>query len=157
VSAGGGLLRAGLVGAASGSRSTIGLAAVALTERGGGVLGRSRVRVVVVAAAAIELVLDKLPRTPSRLRPAGLVPRIVFGAVAAGALHRRGQAGVDSGTAACGTAGAVLVAAAGAGAAAFAGAGWRRWAATRRGSDRWGALAEDLVSAMSALGATFVP
>jgi uncharacterized membrane protein len=41
-----------------------------------------------VAAAAGELVVDKLPRTPSRLEPAGLAGRLVLGATAAGLFAR---------------------------------------------------------------------
>jgi uncharacterized membrane protein len=40
-------------------------------------------RRVLVAAAAGELIADKLPNTPSRLEPAGIVGRLVLGALAA--------------------------------------------------------------------------
>jgi uncharacterized membrane protein len=45
-----------------------------------------------VAAAAGELVVDKLPTTPSRLAPAGLASRLVLGALAASLFARTRQA-----------------------------------------------------------------
>jgi uncharacterized membrane protein len=45
-----------------------------------------------VAAAAGELVVDKLPTTPSRLAPPGLAARLVLGALAAGLFARIRQA-----------------------------------------------------------------
>jgi uncharacterized membrane protein len=45
-----------------------------------------------VAAAAGELVVDKLPNTPSRLEPPGLIGRLVLGALAAGLFARTRKA-----------------------------------------------------------------
>jgi uncharacterized membrane protein len=42
--------------------------------------------VVFTLAAAGEIVNDKLPKTPSRLAPGGLVPRILFGGLAGAAV-----------------------------------------------------------------------
>jgi uncharacterized membrane protein len=41
-------------------------------------------RRILAAAAAGELVVDKLPNTPSRLEPPGFIGRLVLGALAAG-------------------------------------------------------------------------
>ncbi|WP_328472617.1 hypothetical protein [Streptomyces sp. NBC_00448] len=87
-----GLVRAGLVGAASGARSQIGTAAVAVSGRAETapepldlLAGRPAV-IGTVTAAVGELVADKLPATPSRLTAAGLVPRVVLGGLAAAVL-----------------------------------------------------------------------
>lgn len=37
--------------------------------------------IILTIFAVIELIADKLPFTPSRLRPAGLIGRVIFGAV----------------------------------------------------------------------------
>lgn len=60
-------------------------------------------------ASAGEVVLDKLPMTPSRLKPRTLLGRIAFGTFAGAALgsERKGIASVMRGAIA-GTAGAVL-------------------------------------------------
>jgi uncharacterized membrane protein len=47
---------------------------------------------VLVAAAAGELVADKLPMTPSRLEPQGIIGRFVLGALAAGLFAQTRQA-----------------------------------------------------------------
>ncbi|MFJ2959157.1 hypothetical protein [Streptomyces sp. NPDC087270] len=87
-----GLVRAGLVGAASGARSQIGTAAVAVSGRAETapepldlLAGRPAV-IGTVTAAVGELIADKLPATPSRLTAAGLVPRVVLGGLAAAVL-----------------------------------------------------------------------
>src|SRR5512132_2055295 len=49
-------------------------------------------RRLVLAAAAGELVVDKLPGTPSRLSPRGIIPRLVLGALAAGLSAQTRQA-----------------------------------------------------------------
>jgi hypothetical protein len=66
------LAAAALAGAASGLRTTVGLASVT-----------RRARPLAWSAVAFELVVDKLPSTPSRLEPRGFVPRVVAGAVVA--------------------------------------------------------------------------
>ena len=46
--------------------------------------------VVFTLAAAGELVNDKLPKTPSRLSPGGLIPRILFGGLSGAAVALAG-------------------------------------------------------------------
>ncbi|MFC7279276.1 hypothetical protein ACFQS1_35390 [Paractinoplanes rhizophilus] len=118
------LLRAAALGAAAGGRSVTPLAALA---------DRGTLRVAARLAALGELVVDKLPGTPSRLAPAPLAGRVVIGALSAAIYaHRQGRS--------------VLLPAAVAGAAAYAasyaGAGWRALAG-RHGLDLPAALAED--------------
>jgi uncharacterized membrane protein len=86
------LTRAVLLGLATGARSTSGLTALALsTTATGGVLGNPWTRRLAGVAATGEFVGDKLPQAPSRLRPEGLLPRLVLGAVAGAVLtHREG-------------------------------------------------------------------
>ena len=79
------------LGVASGMRSTVALAAV-IARGSPNLPGPLRHRLAVPAAGvavAVELVLDKLPTTPSRLDPVGLIGRAGFAAGAA-ALHARG-------------------------------------------------------------------
>src|SRR5215218_11411562 len=84
------LTRAALFGLATGGRSTSGLAALALNNRSHtGALGSRWVRRLAAAAAVGEFVGDKLPQTPSRLQPQGLVPRLGLGAVTGAVLTRR--------------------------------------------------------------------
>ncbi|MGI5242031.1 hypothetical protein [Dactylosporangium sp. CA-139066] len=109
------LVRAALLGASAGARSATPLAAVA-APRGGWLRGLTG------AAALAELVVDKLPRTPSRLAPGPLAGRVVSGALAGGAYARRRKAGLVA---------PVLVAAAAALVASHAGARWRAAAARR--------------------------
>ncbi|MFC8733747.1 hypothetical protein ACFT5B_14930 [Luteimicrobium sp. NPDC057192] len=125
------VVRAAFVGAAAGSRSSLGLAQPFLTS------GHRALRIVGLLGVGAELVGDKLPATPSRLDPPGPVVRAIAGAVGAATLTRR--AGSRPGT---------LVAAALLGAAAsavgtFGGAAWRRAVAERGGPDLPAALAED--------------
>jgi len=118
------LLRAAMLGAATGGRSITPLAALA---------DRGFLRIAARAAALGELIADKLPSTPSRLSPAPLAGRVALGALAAGVYaHRQGRS-------------FALPAAVG-GAAAFAGshagASWRTFAA-RHDFAVPAALAED--------------
>ncbi|TQM45423.1 DUF4126 family protein [Pseudonocardia cypriaca] len=138
------LLRAAALGAASGSRSVTGLAAVALTSRPGDTgpvasrLGGRTGSAVSSLAAAGELVADKLPGVPSRLAPLGLIPRAAFGATSAAAVARRdGHDPTLPG----------LVGAAAAIGTAVLGVQLRAAAQRRFGSDRPGALAEDVIAA----------
>jgi uncharacterized membrane protein len=83
-----------LLGAASGSRSQLGVATVvarsdpSLPE----IFRRPWTKRLLIAAAAGELVADKLPNTPSRLEPAGIAGRLVLGATAAGLFARTRRA-----------------------------------------------------------------
>ena len=97
------------------------------------------------ALALVELVVDKLPATPSRKRPAGFVTRLVMGAVA----------GAASGIATGATAGWALAAVAagvlGAVAGTFGGAAIRARLSARLGRDRLAALIEDAVALAAAV------
>jgi uncharacterized membrane protein len=77
-----GSLSSVILGAASGLRSQLGVAAV--VARSGPFLPsmfrEPWIRRLLLAAAAGELVVDKLPGTPSRLAPQGIVPRLALGA-----------------------------------------------------------------------------
>lgn len=74
------------LGAASGLRSQIGVTAVVLRSDPSrpSIFRRQWTKRFFVAAAAAELVVDKLPSTPSRLAPPGLAARLALGALAAG-------------------------------------------------------------------------
>jgi uncharacterized membrane protein len=121
------LVRAGLLGAATGARSATPLAALA--SRG----SRRWVRVAATVAAGGELIVDKLPGTPSRTKPGPLTARIVTGALAAGLDARRRGWGVVV---------PVLIGASAAATASYAGAWWRAFAG-HRGFATPAALAED--------------
>jgi len=79
----GGLRQASLLGAASGMRTFSGLGTLALHRR----LGGPRVRIAILAAAAGELVIDKLPGVPPRIQPPQIAGRMGSGAIAG---HRVG-------------------------------------------------------------------
>lgn len=137
------LLRAAALGAATGSRSSAGVTALALTSRreDRGViaarLGSRPGQAVSAAMAAVEVTMDKLPFTPSRLEARGLIPRIVLAAVAAaGTAARDGERPEPVAAVAAVTAlgGAVL------------GARLRSVAARRFGSDLPGAFIEDALA-----------
>jgi uncharacterized membrane protein len=121
------LVRATLLGAATGARSATPLAALA--ARG----GNRWLKLITKVAAGGELIADKLPGTPSRVKPAPLTARIVTGALAAGWDARRHHRGVVV---------PALLGATAAGAASYAGAWWRAFAADR-GYATPAALAED--------------
>ena len=113
-----------VLGLAVGGRSSVGLAApLLLATRGRSGVGPATLRGVARAALVGEIVLDKLPMTPSRLGRPQLVARVVAGGVGAlglALLDRRSFGG------------AVVAVAAGAGGAwlgSHAGAAWRGWAA----------------------------
>jgi uncharacterized membrane protein len=132
------LSRAVLLGLATGGRSTAGLSALALTNPSStGVLGNRWTRRLAGTAAAGELVGDKLPQTPSRLQPSGLVPRLGLGAVTGAALARR-EGGNRGRTALAGALGLL-----GAAAGSRLGVSWRQQATRRFGKDLPGALIED--------------
>jgi len=86
------LLGSALLGAATGMRSTVGLASVLVRGDGDGLPAALQHRVARPAAGlavAIELVVDKMPFTGSRLEPAGIGGRLVFAGAAAGLAARR--------------------------------------------------------------------
>lgn len=131
-----------LIGVVSGLRSQLGPAAVALTtdpaerRQPAALLAGPWAAAGTAAAAAGEMIGDKLPRTPSRLSPAGLLPRLAFGAFAAAALNSRRHDGLPLAVAASVGAAAAL-------GGSYAGARWRR-AVRDRGRPDWpAAVAED--------------
>jgi uncharacterized membrane protein len=82
------------LGAASGARSQLGVATVVARADPSlpPVFRQPWTRRLLVAAAAGELVADKLPATPSRLEPAGIAGRLALGALAAALFARTRQA-----------------------------------------------------------------
>lgn len=90
----GAVLGSVLLGSASGLRSQLGLAAIAARADPSlpSIFRRPWTRRILMAAAAGELVVDKLPTTPSRLEPAGIAGRLALGGVAAGLLARTRRA-----------------------------------------------------------------
>jgi uncharacterized membrane protein len=137
------LARSAALGAASGSRSSAGITALALTSRPGdlGVIasraGSRPGQVVAPLLAVGELTADKLPSTPSRLGARGLIPRIALAAIAAGGMASRGGERPEPA--------AALAAVTALGSAAL-GARLRALAARRLGSDLPGALIEDALA-----------
>ena len=87
-------MRGVLLGTASGLRGQLGVASiVAQSDPSLPSFFRSPwTRRVLLAAAAGELVVDKLPSTPSRLEPPGFIGRLVLGALAAGLCAHTRQA-----------------------------------------------------------------
>ena len=150
--------RAALTGAASGSRSVTGLAALTLATPAAAVgqpdrtLDRSWVKALVAAGALGELAGDKLPATPDRLSPRGLVGRVLLAALAGQVVARRawparpgdpGPADPDPAADLAGEAAVTAVAVATALAAAWLGSHWRRVATRHLGRDWPGAVLED--------------
>ena len=129
---GGLVLRCFLLGAATGSRGSLGIAAPLLA---GGRQSRAR-RVLPALGVAGELVIDKLPTTPSRLLPPGPQLRVANAVVGSTVLARRAGASPPL---------AALAGAAGAVAGTWTGAGWRRWVDART-ADWKGAVVEDAVA-----------
>jgi uncharacterized membrane protein len=132
-------LRATLLGAASGSRSSLGLAGLATAAPQGPWLAR-----IATLAAAGELVGDKLPQTPARTEPPGLAARVLAGLACGVVVARRDRAGLPS------TALAAVLGASAAFAATHAGSAWRGFAARRFGRDLPGALLEDAAALTTA-------
>jgi uncharacterized membrane protein len=89
-SASGVLEHAAILGAATGMRSTVALAALIVRRSSGlpDVLRHPAVRPIAATADGAELVVDKLPGTPSRLDPPGLVGRRISASLAAAVLAR---------------------------------------------------------------------
>jgi uncharacterized membrane protein len=146
-----------LAGAATGSRSLTGAAALALSARPDAkaqpdrTLGRPKVKIAASVLAVQELVMDKLPITPSRLKAAGLVPRLVGAAGCGVVIAQRDSEALSPGvTAAC-----ALTAAAAAGGTAWLGARWRQAGSQWLGHDWIAALIEDAVAAGLAAAAAW--
>jgi uncharacterized membrane protein len=85
--------RAAALGAATGLRSTVALAALIFRRNEGlpAALRHPGARTAALIADAGELVIDKLPMTPSRLEPPGLAGRWVSASLAAAVLARSGH------------------------------------------------------------------
>jgi uncharacterized membrane protein len=94
------LVRTALLTFAGGLRSQVPFATLAAAAARGefakqtsglvGLLRRRDVQLLCGAGAVGELVIDKLPITPSRLEPAGFAGRLMFGGIA-GAIFARGN------------------------------------------------------------------
>ncbi|MEV4418043.1 hypothetical protein [Catellatospora sp. NPDC049609] len=151
------VLRPLALGVATGMRSQLGLAAlaVAVQRRGKGrgrksglsrlvqtqVLASPAVRKSLVATAAGELVADKLPATPSRLNKGPLLARLALGGLAGGVIGWSDDRGLRRTLA-----GAVL-GAAGAGLGAYGGHHVRAMLDSRTNvPDRYWAIAEDVTA-----------
>jgi uncharacterized membrane protein len=129
------------LGIATGLRSSLGGAAPGLFGRRDlSTLGRA----FRVAGIAGELVIDKLPNTPSRLEPPAFIGRLTSGADGGFLLAHHGGFAPAS----CMLAGSL-----GAAAGSFGGAAWRRWAALRM-PDWRGALLEDAAAITLAFATT---
>jgi len=151
------LARAALIGAATGSRSLTGMAALTLTAPASAAtqpdrtLCRSWVKALVALGALGELGADKLPATPDRLAPRGLAGRVLIAAVTGQIVARRGwpprpgdpgpRNPDPAGESAAAAATAVAVGTALA--AAWLGSRWRRVATRHLGRDWPGAVLED--------------
>jgi uncharacterized membrane protein len=84
------LQRAAVLGAATGMRSTVALAALVLRRSHGlpAVLRNPAARRIAAIVDGAELVADKLPMTPSRLDAPGLAGRLISAGLAAAVLAR---------------------------------------------------------------------
>ena len=84
------LEHAAVLGAATGMRSTVALAALIFRRSDGlpAVLRHPAARWIAATADGAELVVDKLPGTPSRLDPPGLTGRLISASLAAAVLAR---------------------------------------------------------------------
>jgi uncharacterized membrane protein len=134
------LTRSFALGVASGMRSSLGFNAPKLRDvRAEGFTVANSMRLLGIGG---ELIVDKLPKTPSRLAPPGLAARFLSGGAGAWQLANRAGAAPKTRWAAV----AVGVGAAAAG--SYGGAAWRRAAAGGSGGrpDWQGALAEDAVA-----------
>lgn len=110
------LLLAFLIGCVSGSRTFTAPAAVAWGARAGWLnfhgsrlsfMGSTAALVIFTLMALFELVMDKRPSTPSRLRPPGLIGRVLFGGLSGACVATAGVVWVVIGVV-LGGAGAVV-------------------------------------------------
>jgi uncharacterized membrane protein len=120
------LLRSGALGFAAGARSTMGVAGALLASQRRSERPVHRLRLGALTAVSLavcaELVVDKLPVTPSRLQAPSLVVRVASGSGGGAALARQAHARVTM---------SALVGAVGAVAGSLVGAAWRDAAAAR--------------------------
>jgi uncharacterized membrane protein len=142
------LARSLALGIASGMRSSLGFTAPGLHGlRSKGLTAGTTVRLLGIGG---ELVIDKLPQTPSRLAPPGLAARFASGAAGALQLATRTSASPKVRVA------AVVMGVAGAAGGSYGGAAWRRAAAGGNGGrpDWQGAIAEDSLAISLAFAAS---
>ena len=141
--------RALLLGAATGSRSSLGLGAPVLADwrarrkAGTGSWARASGAVAALSGVVGELVGDKLPSAPSRLEPPS--PQIRAGSGATGSVLLSRHASANPLVPA-------LAGALGAAAGTYAGAAWRGWAVDRV-PDWQAAVVEDVVALLLARAA----
>jgi uncharacterized membrane protein len=149
------LTSSALAGAATGSRSMTGVAALTLATPPGAAaqpdrtLGRPWVKATAALAAAGEIAADQLPSAPSRLAPPGLASRVGAAAAAGVIIARRGPG--DAGAAE--VAACVAAATGTAVATTWLGVKWRAWASARFGRDWIGASLEDAAAIGTATAA----
>ncbi len=138
--------RSMMLGAATGSRSTLAFAGPVLAKKlGGRNKSSSKVAGMTAVALGSELFLDKLPMTPSRLGKSGLAPRFIAAAGGAVALAHRDRSNAVL---------PVFASALGAAAGSFGGAAWREYA-QKLGWTWQAALAEDVLAVGLAAGASW--
>ncbi|WP_066585783.1 hypothetical protein [Cellulomonas timonensis] len=128
-----------VLGVATGGRGSMGLAAPLLAGPPPEPGSAQRVRVrrwVLLLGVVGEMVIDKLPTTPSRLNAPGPALRVANAVAGAAILARRAGSPLPL---------PALAGAAGALAGTWTGAAWRGWA-DARGPDWPGALLEDAAS-----------
>jgi hypothetical protein len=138
------MMRAALIGAATGGRSSAGPMALTASNPDRGALSKA----AALLAFGGEVAVDKLPTAPSRLQPAPLVGRLGAAALAGRTLAKRRHSGVGEQLAAAAVAAATA-------AAVSAAAKTARGMAQRRGpaASTTAAIVEDLTSAGLALAA----
>ena len=140
-----------LIGVVAGLRALTPLAAVSWAAQLGKVhlgstwlafLGYSATPYIISFLAILELINDKLPKTPSRKTPPQFITRIVTGALSGAAFGAAGQALI----------GGLLLGAAGAGVGTLAGAELRaRLTRTLGGRNLPAALIEDAIAIIGAI------
>jgi uncharacterized membrane protein len=139
-----------LIGAVAGLRTLMAPAAVSWATHAGWLnlaatplafLGYAYTPYVLTLFAAVELVTDQLPSTPSRKVPVQFAARIVSGTLAGAGLGISGDAPFSG----------VIGGALGAVIGTLGGAALRQNLAQRAGSDRPAALAEDALAILAAI------
>lgn len=132
------ILRVALLGIVTGMRTFVPFALLAWLAPPVGWLAKIWVRVAITLASASELVVDKLPNTPSRLSPFGMVGRVASAGLMGWALTAQAQGPVWLG---------VTLGVAGAVGGAFAGNKLRGFLGRATGKpDLWFALSEDALA-----------
>jgi uncharacterized membrane protein len=131
-------LRVTLLGIVTGMRTFVPFALLTWLAPPVGWLATIWARVVITLASGSELVLDKLPKTPSRLKPGGMVGRLICGGLMGWALTAQTRGPVWLG---------IMLGVAGAICGAFAGNTFRGFMARKTGKpDLWFALTEDVLA-----------